>query len=247
MIENLKVVLEGKSTEIKNKQFLSTKDYISPFIERMKPFTNTFRCDVKLADQVSITDNVKDVVYNRVHIQAIFPEDSDGNKQIVGMIYGLDAKVPVAKFYIANTTGNNNLIAFNENCIVYQEIEDATPLDYSSLLPLLSVTNINKAMLDNMKNVNYSINQIPEMVGNWIDFTITNSYPTIAGKVSLSNTVPIKAYKLLFKDKDSDHYIGENTITLYKIYMAFLQVITDEKDILNEFEKVILVKKMLGL
>ena len=73
-------LLKGKGTIIKNKEYLSTEAYVTPFLERMSKFTNDFRVQVKLPDQVTLTkDNdvrLEDQTYNRVWIQGILPDES---------------------------------------------------------------------------------------------------------------------------------------------------------------------------
>ena len=66
-------LLEGKSTIIKNKQFLSTKAYIEPFVDRMSAFTNDFKIQVKTPDQITTTGGNRDVTFNRQweHVEAI--------------------------------------------------------------------------------------------------------------------------------------------------------------------------------
>lgn len=59
-------LLEGKSTVIKENQYLLTKDYVNPFIELMKKFTNDFSVLVQLPSQLTITDSKEDITYNRV-------------------------------------------------------------------------------------------------------------------------------------------------------------------------------------
>ena len=115
MIEELKNLLEGKQTTIKNKQYLSTKEYIQPFLNRLDQFKPTYVCQVKMPDQLSITNGHPDLIYNRVHIQAVMPESfyfQSGMRKVIGMIYGLDIKNPVAKFYIADYDSHGNIVAF---------------------------------------------------------------------------------------------------------------------------------------
>lgn len=38
-------LLSGKSTRINSKDFLSTEDYVKPFIEEMSKFTSTYRIE----------------------------------------------------------------------------------------------------------------------------------------------------------------------------------------------------------
>ena len=52
---DLKTLLQGKATIIKGKEYFSTEAYVTPFLERMSKFTNDFRVQAKLPDQISIT------------------------------------------------------------------------------------------------------------------------------------------------------------------------------------------------
>ena len=62
----LNALLEGKPTIIREKEYFATKDYIQPFIDEMSKFTKEFVVNVQLPDQVTISNNSKDVTYNRV-------------------------------------------------------------------------------------------------------------------------------------------------------------------------------------
>lgn len=59
-------LLEGKSTVIKDKEYLSTADYVVPFLEIMSKFTKDFYCKVEIPKQLTITDRKQDITYNRV-------------------------------------------------------------------------------------------------------------------------------------------------------------------------------------
>ena len=62
----LSALLEGKPTIIREKEYFATKDYIQPFIDEMSKFTKEFVVNVQLPDQVTISNDSKDVTYNRV-------------------------------------------------------------------------------------------------------------------------------------------------------------------------------------
>ena len=250
MIEDLNVILEqGKSVLIKNVQFLSAKDYIQPFVDRMDKLNAIYRCNVKLADQISITEGSQNVVYTRVHIQAILPEEyyyENECRKVVGMIYGLDTRKPVAKFYIGNLDKNKNLIVFDTEALRTQEIEDSSALDYSCIKELLELTDNTEVLLNQMKGIYYSEDNMITNLGEWIDYTLSGVYPSDYGIVKLANSLPITAYKMLMKNKDSDYYC-ETDPDLFTIYTALLQCVTDENDLINSFEKTILIKRMLKL
>lgn len=62
----LEALLNGKPTVIKDNKYFSTKEYVQPFIDEMSKFTKTFIVNVQLPDQVTISNNSKDLTYNRV-------------------------------------------------------------------------------------------------------------------------------------------------------------------------------------
>ena len=59
-------LLEGKSTVIKEREYLSTEEYVKPFIELMSKFTKDFSVQVQLPTQFTITNSKEDITYNRV-------------------------------------------------------------------------------------------------------------------------------------------------------------------------------------
>lgn len=62
----LQTLLEGKSTVIKDNGFLSTKEYVTPFLNAMRKFTNKFIVNVELPKQITVTNENKDITYNKV-------------------------------------------------------------------------------------------------------------------------------------------------------------------------------------
>ena len=72
-------LLKGQAPKIKGKEYLSTEAYVTPFLERMSKFTNDFRVQVKLPNQLTLTsDNdvkLEDQTFNRVWVQGILQDD----------------------------------------------------------------------------------------------------------------------------------------------------------------------------
>lgn len=56
----------GKPTIIKDNEYLATKDYTEPFIEKMKKFTTDFVVNVQMPDQITVSGSNQDITYNRV-------------------------------------------------------------------------------------------------------------------------------------------------------------------------------------
>lgn len=250
----LKDLLKGKATRIKGVDFLDAKSYIQPFIDRMNKFKATYVCKAKVSDQVSITSGECDIVYNKVHIQAILPTsyyNNEGYQKVVGMIYGLDVKTPCVKFYIADIK-DGCLLLIDKECLKIQTLEDNTAPDYSCIKELMERTDINPAALTQLDTTIYGHRTtLISKLGDWVDFTLSNHGIWIddLGKIKLSNSLPIDAYKLMMKDPENSHYITSEREDIYygDVYDTFSYLISKDSDFVNKCEKMLLVAKMLKL
>ena len=245
-------VLRGKPCLIKNKEFLSTKHYVEPFLNKMSSITNEFIVKVKLPDQMTLTPTSTDITYNRVWIQAVLPEKYtiDSHDEVIGMVYGIDVKTPVVKLYRGHLNrACTNLTVFEPQWLNTQELIPGDPINFNPLKELLEKENTFKIMLEKLKSQHISREERKQQLGNWVDFCIREYINLGSGKVKLAVSTPIDAYKQLFVDTDSIYYIPEGIDPdLYQVYNSFTQVLTDDsKDLLNKMEKTLLVGKLLNI
>ena len=86
-------------------------------------------------------------------------------------------------------------------------------------------------------------------LGNWVDNTLRENQDYGFGKVKIAVSTPIDAYKQLFIDKDSQYFVPEGIDpTLFNVYNSFTQIITDDKkDIMNKFEKTMIINRILNV
>ena len=269
MIEDLKTLYTGKATIIKEKQYLSAKAYVQPFIERMETYKAKFICEAKQADQLSYDGNNIDTVYNKVLVTAVLPSDYDFTvnytepnlfstqditsktyHRVVCMSYALDVKTPVCKFYTGVVDGDMNFYAFGKDCISVQEIETETPIDFSPLTTIVKngINDVCNKMLAQFKSIKFNSEDIYKMLGEWIDFTITKDYSSDFGKVKLSSSMAIEAYKRIAIDKDSEYYSDAKQRNINDLYRAWSsQIEQDDKDIINRYEKTQLINRLFKL
>ena len=245
-------VLRGKPCLIKNKEFLPTKHYVEPFLNKMAAITDEFIVKVKLPDQMTLTPTSTDITYNRVWIQAVLPEKYtiDNHDEVIGMVYGIDVKTPVVKLYRGHLNrACTNLTVFEPQWLNTQELIPGDPINFNPLKELLEKENTFRIMLDRLKNQHVSRDERKQQLGNWVDFCIREYINLGSGKVKLAVSTPIDAYKQLFVNTDSIYYIPEGIDPdLYQIYNSFTQVLTDDsKDLLNKMEKTLLVGKLLNI
>ena len=247
-------LLKGKSTVIKNKEFFETKRYVEPFIERMSKFTDDFRVQVKLPDQMTTINNNPDVTYNRVLLQAVLPEkyNVEGHQEVIGFLYGLDVKKPIVKIYRGMLNmACTNLTVFNPAWQNIQELVPGDPINFGPVKSVMESANDFITKIEKLKTsyIDGDKESRERNLGKWVDFTLRESQDHGYGKVKLSDSTSINAYKQLFIDADSPYYhpAGMDACK-FDIYNAFTQVITDDKkDLMNKFDKTILISRLLDL
>lgn len=252
-------LLAGKATKIKNNNFYPTAKYVEPFIERMSEFTDDFRIQVKLPDQVTLTKdgeiNKEDITYNRVYIQAVLPESYDvggsTHNTVVGMVYGIDVRKPVVKLFKGGlNSACTNLCVFNPDMLQCQELLPESAINFKYLKEIMDKTDGVRDMLKQLENTefNTSIENVQKQLGRWIRNTMHYSYDNGFNKVKLAASSAIDAYKLLFEDTESPYFVGLNNPTnMFNVHNAFTQINTDlrKKDMFNDFEKNLLVRDII--
>ena len=253
-------LLAGKATRIKNREYFKTEAYVTPFLERLNKLTSEFRIQIQQPTQITYTDdgsiNTEDITYNRVLIEAILPDEykfsNDPHRAVIGMVYGLDVRKPVVKFFKGQERMScTNLCVFSPQLLACQDMESQTAINFRPLDRIIEQTDDTASYLKMLSENEFDCSEqnINESLGSWVRSCMTDSFNNNYGKVKLAVSTPIDAYKLLFEKEDSDYYtgIGNNT-SMYQVYNAFTQVLTDgmKKDPFNIFEKTLLVKSILG-
>ena len=256
---DLNTLLQGKATIIKKKEYLPTEAYVTPFLERMSKYTNDFRIQARLPDQISITKkedlNLEDTVFNRVWIQAVLPNEFSFNnhQEVIGMVDGLDTRKPIVKIYRgALNMACLNLCVFNPSFLEVHELEPESPINFRGLQSLMGQVSDIKSWLDRLSEtfITYEENVINENLGLWVRNALSTSFDNGYGKVKLSASTAVDAYKLLYEKEDSPYFVkpGEAT-SMFNVYNAFTELIsnTDTRDIMNKAEKTLLLKDILTL
>jgi len=245
-------LLKGKATIIKNKEFFPTKNYVEPFLERMSKFTEDFRVQVKLPDQITKNASVEDITFNRVVVQAVMPEKYciDSHDEVIGMVYGIDVRKPVVKFYrgMLNKVCTN-LCIFQPSFLNIQELVPGEPVSYTPIKALLEQTSTFEVINKKLKTTFLDRDDQTNYLGQWVDRSLRDYQDYGYGKVKIATSTPVDAYKSLFIDQNSDYFIPEGQeISMFDVYNSFTDIITnDQRDILNKAEKTLLIGKILNI
>lgn len=244
-------LLNGQATMIKNKEYLATKEYVEPFIEKMSAITNDFRVKIKLPDQITKIADAQNITYNRVLIEAVLPKESsiDGHDEVIGFLYGLDVRKPISKLYRGYLNqACTNLTVFDPKWLVVNEVKpnESIQIDTKKMLEMSSSF---ETTLKQLKSEFIKQEQVTERLGNWVDASLRKNYYNGMQNVKISPNVPVEAYKSLFIDESSEYFVpSSREASVFEVYNAFTQVITnDTKDIMNRFEKTMMVNTLLGV
>ena len=259
---SLNELLEGRATRIKGKEYFPTRAYVEPFLERVQKLTSEFRVQVQLPTQITYTAsgdiNTEDITYNRVLIEGILSDEykfsDDPHKAVLGMVYGIDVRKPVVKFFKGwERMSCTNMCVFSPELLTCQDLESETPINYNPLEDIIKQTDDTATWMKKLMETEFdcSVQNVNESLGKWIRNCIKLSFNNHYQPVKIACSVPIYAYKLLFEKEDSEYYAGldSGTIPMYQVYNAFTQVLTDsfKKDPFNIFEKTLLLKDILEL
>lgn len=245
---------KGNATKIKGVEYLPTEAYIDPFINICKKYTNEFIVDAVLAPQISVDNDNEYNIYNRVYIQAVLPEAVfDNHKQVLGMIYALDTRMPILKLF---TGGLNmactNLCVFNPDALQVSQIEEKKNFNLSFINEMGKYMDEVSQKLTLLSQTSYGRDKdtVTNLLGEWVDNAIYESQTHDYAKVKLGTSDVIGAYKDLFVDKNSKYYqsTDKGNVSLFDIYNAFTDRICNgsRSDIITKPEKVLLLSKILN-
>ena len=257
----LNELLAGRATRIKSKDYFQTAAYVEPFLDRVQRLTKEIRVQVQLPNQITYTANgdinTEDITYNRVLIEAILPDEykfnDDAHRPVLGMVYGIDVRKPVVKFFKGQERMScTNLCVFSPQLLSCQDLEPETQIDFKPLERIIEQTDDTATWLKKLIETEFDCSEhnVNESLGRWIRNCINYSFNNHYQPVKIACSTPIDAYKSLFEKEDDDYYIGLNGNTsMYQIYNAFTQVLTDgmKKDPFNIFEKTLLIKDILDI
>ena len=248
-------LLEGKSTVIKENEYLETKEYVNPFIELMKKFTNDFSIQVQLPSQLTITDSKEDITYNRVWVQAIMPEKCNkaGYAETYNLVYALDVRKPIYKIFKAyKDRKTSNLFVFNSMWLnVYELKPKENFIEFDEIIKnLMQLTDDSEIRFNKMQKEFLSSDtedrqqKLGELIEDSMLFEINNK----GGKVKIAPVMVLKAYQNVYLDSSSKNYVPDTEkCSMFNYVNAFSSLITeDNKDIVNRFEKNLLIYKMFN-
>ena len=176
--------------------------------------------------------------------------DVEEYHEVYGLIYALDIKTPIYKVYRGYINSKNqNLCVFDPQWIETHELKPGEKFKFS-ISNLMSMSSNFKIKLEKAKHTFISSDEKDnhELLGRLIERSLLYEYKTIGGKVKLSPSDVVKTYESVFHDASSKYYLGDiKECSIFHYQDALCSFITDSKDIVNRFEKTLLVEMLFDL
>lgn len=245
------ILKKGQKTIIRENEYLETKAYCSPFIDKMSKYTDMFECYALTPPQLAIDGQGEpQMVYNKVHIEAILPGNDAEISEIIGFSYALDTRKPVARIYKAWKRNDTGCLFLNDrNFIDSQTIEPNTPLNFN-VLPRIFEKELNWDWIDRLKNNTWRTDndQVNFRLGQWVRFAMNFHITDEYGKVKIATNDIINGYKMLFEDSKSNMFTALGVdCSYYNTLSALSTIIYDnQKDPVNLIQKSYLLKDIIS-
>lgn len=252
-------LMQGKGTLIKNKEYWPTEAYVNPFIKRLEAIIERFEIKVETPSQITLTKdgqiNTQDITYNRVWIQGVLPQEYrvDNHDDVIGMVYGLDVRKPIVKFYRGGLNrACTNLCVFSPDSLSARELNPEEAIDYRPLDTMINQANTIKDFLESLHKTKFSreASNLNEHLGMWMRRSWAMEYDNGVTKASIAASVVEGAFKLLFEKESSSYFVPRDQSTdMFNVYNAFTELISNDKDkdIMNKVEKTLLLKRILDV
>ena len=108
-----------------------------------------------------------------------------------------------------------------------------------------------KAVVDRSytTNMEFTHEDMYNELGMQIDRCINYKFHNDFGTVKLPESLPIEVYKNLFYNEKSPYFSKEGIVSGFDVYQAYTDIICNgkSKDLVNRFEKTLLVSSILGI
>lgn len=174
----------------------------------------------------------------------------DNHQEVYGLVYGLDVRTPVYKVYKGMLNrACTNLCVFNPEWQQVYELKPEENFTYS-IKRIMEMVSDFENTIRTMKNTYLSSDDYERhrLLGHMLEKSILMEHRNFGGKVKISNSTVIKAYEDVYLDNRSKYYTGDQESTVFNYYNAFTDLVSNQdKDIMNKFEKTLLINSLFGL
>ena len=105
------------------------------------------------------------------------------------------------------------------------------------------------ARLHELSSMEFTKDMMYQELGHQIDNCINYKFHNDFGTIKLPESLPIEVYKNLFYNEKSAYFTNDDRVSGFDVYQAYTDIICNgkSKDLVNRFEKTLLVSRIMGL
>lgn len=235
---------EGPATIYGETVFLPAMDYVTPFVNEMKRYTDHFVVKIHTSKQTYISKGEIITPINRVWIQAILPEEENGYKITYNMMYAIDTRLPSYKFFKGYILSGRTQVVMDLKQLIIGEMESqkAIPDDFKKLLDQKSDI---KGWIDNLAQTEI-VNKY-QVLGQMVNSAMTTKLELMSFRSQLSTTEIIAAYSAACMERKQDGTIvpTNKAVTLLDLYKVIVEGICNGKDTFVVAEKILITNHII--
>ncbi len=235
---------EGPATICGETVFLPTMEYVAPFVNEMKRYTDHFVVKIHTSKQSYINKGELITPINRVWIQAILPEEENGYKVAYNMMYAIDTRTPSYKFFKGYILSGRTQIVLDLDQLIIGEMESkkAIPDNFKELLDKKSDI---KGWIEKLEHT--EIMNKHQVLGQMVNSALTTKLDLMGFRSQLSSSEIIAAYSAVFTDCKLDGTVvpSDRTAKLLDLYKVIVKNICDGKDTFVVAEKILITNHIM--
>jgi hypothetical protein len=240
----LEMLNEGLATIYGEKVFLPAMDYVTPFVNEMKRYTDQFVVKIQTSKQSYLYDQKIITPINRVWIQAILPEEEDGYKVTYNMMYAIDTRLPSYKFFKGYILSGRTQVVMDLDHLIIGELESkkAIPDDFKKLLDKKSDI---KGWIDKLTHT--QIVNKHQVLGQMINSAMVTKLELMSFRSQLSTSEILAAYSAVYTDCKLDGTLvpSDKQATLLDLYKIIVKSICEGSDTFVVAEKIIILNHIM--
>lgn len=177
--------------------------------------------------------------------------DKCGYAETYNLVYALDVRKPIYKIFKAYKNRKNcNLYVFNQLWLNVYELKPETEfIEFDNIIKNLMELTDDSQIRFNKLNSEF-LSSDPEdkqqKLGELIEDSMFLEINNKGGKVKIAPAMVLKAYQNVYLDSSSKNFVpNTEKCSMFNYVDAFSSLITeDDKDIINRFEKNLLIYNM---
>lgn len=221
--------------------FKSPRFYLEPFLEVMEK--NNIEYRIKTNNAVinqNNEDSSENIAYGRVLVESRIGDNIPGFSSVIGVIYALDLQKPVIKIYSGeNATACTNLTIFRADRVFTQNLFEDFSDTYRKAKTFL------ESKSEEIDHFRRTYKQLTDTILPTDELNRVLGFLLRSSAESKLGTTPVVQAASRLDDPQSIYFAQKEGTSLFNVYNAITQSITNSKEFLDKPNKTVELTEMV--